>query len=496
MTDKELHSLMQSQLAELQPQFKEAHWQAMQRKLTELPAPVAQHRYLRPLLSGVAASVTLGLFIWLFQPGMPASTGHFTEVIKAPAVSNLPAIVAAPLELPPVLAPRVPTRILIEPPQVNQQLLSSLLSSATSIQVESYQPEFWAGKAHLFPAKALYNNEHTLAAATTNYQEIEVVYPAGSPPTNEQLQRLLATYLPADINALPKLTLVATQKAGFTGIVAFEEAVRALELPTEPLPLPASKLAIAAAKGTPDAEPQTEHLAALLRSQIATGNAPNEQSAFPLVSKPTVVVYDWTTAMHRHAVEAANWIRSNIDNPAILGYVFFTDTDIDGLPVARSGKAGAMYVTNTRDVEKLLEIMMRAARYGMANHDWEQNDLEAVLYAQEHFPEAEEIVLVADNKSSLRNLKLIKKINRPVHVFLCGTTFVRPSQPDYDFLPIKPDYLKLVNNTKGSMHVIENPRTNIAAPTEETLTINGKHYRFSRGDQRWEKIKTPIQSFK
>jgi hypothetical protein len=83
---------------------------------------------------------------------------------------------------------------------------------------------------------------------------------------------------------------------------------------------------------------------------------------------------------------------------------------------------------------------MKAGRGG----DLPENDLEAILEAANKFPAAGDIILISDNWAAVKDISLLNKLNRPVHIIVCGARGY-----------VHPDYTKIALQTGGSVHTLE-----------------------------------------
>jgi hypothetical protein len=165
--------------------------------------------------------------------------------------------------------------------------------------------------------------------------------------------------------------------------------------------------------------------------------------------KNVVVVCDWTSSMFEYGTQIMTWIEQHIDNPNIKGFVFFNDCDSLGNPLSSHHTKGKMYLSHSTEKNEVLNTMLEAARKGVENDDIPENDLEALLFAIQSFPNAEEFILIADNKSTVKDEYLLAKIQKPIRIIPCGSTDLSGIQ-----WPIQPIYLDLAYQTKGSIHTI------------------------------------------
>ncbi|MDN5212108.1 hypothetical protein QQ020_08600 [Fulvivirgaceae bacterium BMA12] len=164
--------------------------------------------------------------------------------------------------------------------------------------------------------------------------------------------------------------------------------------------------------------------------------------------KNVVIVCDWTSSMFKYGTQVLSWLAGPRNTENVKGFVFFNDCDSTGRALKVSDQPGQMFTAKSTKTSEVLQTMIEAARKGKANEDLQENDLEAIKYAGEQFPEAEIIVLIADNVSPVRDMEMIKSIKKPVKVIVCGTTLNTK-------IALQPDYFTIAQKTEGSIHTIE-----------------------------------------
>lgn len=164
--------------------------------------------------------------------------------------------------------------------------------------------------------------------------------------------------------------------------------------------------------------------------------------------KNVVIVCDWTSSMFKYGTQVLSWLSDPRNTENIQGFVFFNDCDSTGRALKVSDQPGQMFMAKSTKTSEVLRTMVEAARRGKANEDLQENDLEAIKYAGEQFPEAETIVLIADNVSPVRDIEMVKGVNKPVKIIVCGTTL------DTE-IALQPDYFTIAKKTGGSIHTIE-----------------------------------------
>lgn len=162
----------------------------------------------------------------------------------------------------------------------------------------------------------------------------------------------------------------------------------------------------------------------------------------------SVIVSDFTTSMYPYSTQVFAWMKKNPYDLAINGTVFFTDCDSLGNQTQKGGNAGQMFLTKDRNLTSILPIMLKADQNTQNNRDGEENDIEALLYAQKNFPEAQHLILIADNEAPPKDMYLLSQIIKPVHVVLCGTT--RDTTKAF-----QNEYFEIATKTGGSLHTLE-----------------------------------------
>ena len=91
----------------------------------------------------------------------------------------------------------------------------------------------------------------------------------------------------------------------------------------------------------------------------------------------------------------------------------------------------------------------------------------------ENSPNTKGIVLIADNNAPPRDMALLSKIKKPVHVILCGT----------EVGDIELAYLQIARKTGGSLHTMEESLNELAKLKEgQTVKFGDKSYRIIQGN--------------
>ncbi|MFT5833898.1 MAG: hypothetical protein ACI97N_001527, partial [Cognaticolwellia sp.] len=125
-------------------------------------------------------------------------------------------------------------------------------------------------------------------------------------------------------------------------------------------------------------------------------------------------------------------------------YMFFNDGN--GKPMAEkiTGLTGGFHYTEAIKLADLTETMVETMSTG-CSIDSPENDMEALLDAtQNRKLQKMEIILIADNNSTIRDFELLKSLNVPIRIILAGV-----------FWGVNEEYLELAFHTKGSVHTLE-----------------------------------------
>jgi hypothetical protein len=195
--------------------------------------------------------------------------------------------------------------------------------------------------------------------------------------------------------------------------------------------------------------------------------------------KKILVVMDWTGSMYPYGGQAVLWHSLNIKRSGMKYFVFFNDGDNN--KKKKVGRTGGVYFEKAENLKKIVNMLSKIKAKGNGG-DTEENDLEAVVKGIQKFPDFENLILIADNNSCMRDFCLLNEIKVPVKVILCGT-----------YTGINPEYLNLAYRTKGSIHTIEDDISDFFAHTnsDASFMIDGSEYRFNRKKDLFEYLQKP-----
>ncbi len=190
--------------------------------------------------------------------------------------------------------------------------------------------------------------------------------------------------------------------------------------------------------------------------------------------KNIVIVCDITSTMFPYTTQVFDWMNENTDNQSIKGIVFFTDCDSLGRQT-RGRLPGKMFTVRSKDELVLWDTMFAAINNTENNKDKPENNIEALLYAQKHFPDADEFVMIADNSTQVKDMRQLSKVKKKVHIILCGETYEKN-------VAFQSDYIQIAKKTKGTIHTLEDDIENIDKVKEMSVVRVGNiYFRFHKG---------------
>jgi hypothetical protein len=178
-------------------------------------------------------------------------------------------------------------------------------------------------------------------------------------------------------------------------------------------------------------------------------------------TNPTIVT-DVTGSMSPYVSQVLLWYLYKWNERERTNIVLFNDGDHKSTLAKIIGETGGIYTQSTNKYEDFLALL-RKANSGGYGGDIPENGVEAILKAQEEFPDSKEIIFIADNYANMRDFELIPKIKIPVRIILCGT-----------HLFVNLQYLELARKTGGSVHSIEQDLVDLSKLAE------GKTFQFNR----------------
>jgi hypothetical protein len=159
--------------------------------------------------------------------------------------------------------------------------------------------------------------------------------------------------------------------------------------------------------------------------------------------KNALVVMDWTGSMYQYGAQAVLWHTKHFDNSGIKNFVFFNDGDKTPDNKKVIGKTGGVYFAQAKNINRLTNTFYLVSKRGKGGDDPE-NDVEAIIRGINRFENFDELILIADNNSCMRDFQLIANLDVKVNIIVCGARY-----------GINPQYINLAYLTGGTIHTIE-----------------------------------------
>ena len=183
-----------------------------------------------------------------------------------------------------------------------------------------------------------------------------------------------------------------------------------------------------------------------------------------------LIVADLTGSMSPYITQLLIWYKLNSNQNIVRQWGFFNDGDYKPNEEKVIGNTGGIYELKTSAFENVLDLTYETMVNGNGG-DAQENDIEAILKGIALCPECEDVVLIADNQSPVRDIELLDQVTRPVKVILCG------SQNE-----INTQFLKIAAQTGGSIHTIETDISDLLSRKEgEEIKIGKQTFKVEDG---------------
>ena len=184
-----------------------------------------------------------------------------------------------------------------------------------------------------------------------------------------------------------------------------------------------------------------------------------------------VVIADVTGSMYPYSGQLLQWLKLTMTTKTKRHFTFFNDGDDKEDAAKLIGKTGGIYSVYTESYDEVEKIIQKAMLNG-GGGDAPENNIEALLESQKLCAACDSIVMIVDNWAPVKDISLLTGYNKPVKVVVCGV-----------MESINKDYLKLVRDTKGSLHLMEEDIYNLAELKEgESIKIHGINYKLVKGE--------------
>ncbi|MGL4599356.1 MAG: hypothetical protein ACRCYO_17670 [Bacteroidia bacterium] len=183
-----------------------------------------------------------------------------------------------------------------------------------------------------------------------------------------------------------------------------------------------------------------------------------------------LVVCDVTGSMFPYTAQLFAWYKLHALENKVRNFIFFNDGDWKPDASKITGATGGIYDVRAASFDTVMRIATKAMISG-GGGDCPENNVEALIAGLKKYPNSKEIILIADNWATPRDMELMLDIGRPVKIILCGAMF-----------GINTAYLDLARATGGSVHLMEEELTDLAKIHEgETISIGRFNYKLVAG---------------
>ena len=186
-----------------------------------------------------------------------------------------------------------------------------------------------------------------------------------------------------------------------------------------------------------------------------------------------LVICDFTSSMAPYTAQLLVWHQLNVksNQNKTQHFTFFNDGDYKPNSQKPIGGAGGIYHGNAATFEEVSDLAIKTMMRGIGGTDIPENNLEAILEAIKMCPDCKDIVMIADNYATPRDMALLPKVNKPIKVILCGTNG-----------GVNTAYLDIAYQTHGAVYTMEEDIENLTSLNEgEEITIDGHTYHIVKG---------------
>jgi hypothetical protein len=187
--------------------------------------------------------------------------------------------------------------------------------------------------------------------------------------------------------------------------------------------------------------------------------------------KNCLVVTDVTGSMYPYLAQFKLWHQQNILYSTNRQFVFFNDGNRTPDKNKVAGKVGGVYFIKTAHFDSLMNLLQLAMLRGNGG-DIPENNIEAVLTGIKRGQQIKEVIMIADNMATPRDLDLLSQVRVPIRLILCGTHTG----------PFNVNYLNMIKKNKGSIHTIEEDLNGLSSIKEgEIIQLEGYKYVYKKG---------------
>jgi hypothetical protein len=182
------------------------------------------------------------------------------------------------------------------------------------------------------------------------------------------------------------------------------------------------------------------------------------------------VVADLTGSMAPYTSQLVLWFKLKSTDKRIKDLFFFNDGDMTPDDSKLCGSTGGVYHGKATNYSEIRVLAIKTITNGCGG-DAPENNIEALLIAMKEAPNTKEFVMVADNSAPVKDISLLSRVTKPVHIILCGTS-----------MGINPQYLTIARKTGGTVHTMEKDLENLLQKKEgEKFEFMGEYFQILKG---------------
>ena len=195
-----------------------------------------------------------------------------------------------------------------------------------------------------------------------------------------------------------------------------------------------------------------------------------DSSIFRILERKTewanmTIVADLTGSMSPYTTQLVLWFKLKANDKRVKDLVFFNDGDSTPHNKKILGHTGGIYYSKAVNYDSIRALALKTIFAG-GGGDGPENNIEALLYAIDKSPKANDIIMVADNTAPVKDISLLYALKKPIHIILCGTSY-----------GINPQYLTIARQTGGSIHTMEKDLEDLVKKNEgESFEFLGEKF--------------------
>ena len=189
------------------------------------------------------------------------------------------------------------------------------------------------------------------------------------------------------------------------------------------------------------------------------------------LSSPTTkaIVQDVTASMSPYTAQMLVWLALQPGIEENGQYLFFNDGDNMPDEWKVPGKTGGIYTITSDNFDSIKALAYRAMRNGSGG-DMPENNIEALLRAAREFPDADTLLMIADNTAGVKDMRLIVSLKKPVNIIPCNIQAT-----------IHPNLVDIALRTGGLLYFPDGPVFNPSKAKDGTkIDIGRRTFEYSK----------------